>query len=158
MEKEWREILKLLPKFAPHHILVQEYCEQFGVSPLRIRAKKFLRLLTELDALYQAGRFKYRKIVYEISHPGIVEALKTVCNRHFDDPLENHNYLKKVMIGIAKEEEKKRSLEREKALKAKERQLMMRDRDQITDEQEPVPAGRETVRAQIQALYQRIGK
>jgi len=122
-EAEWREIIALLPAFGPHSRLAFEYCEKFGVTPLRIRTKKLLRLLGEVAALFRGERFAYNRKEYRISGAGIAEALKTVCNKHFDRPLENHNYLKKVMISISEREARERSIRQERELRKREELL-----------------------------------
>jgi len=57
----------------------------------------------------------------QISKDGIVSSLKTLCNKKLD--LENHNYLIKVMIGVADQEGEKRSQQEEQALRKKEEGL-----------------------------------
>lgn len=120
MDEEWREIIHLLPSFQGQSRLVLEYVEKFGVTPLRLKSKKILRLLKEVSHLFSSGRFKYRKREYEVSYAGIVEALVVVNNKHFEQPLENHNYLKRVMISIAEREAKERSIRLEQELRKKE--------------------------------------
>ena len=103
---ELRDIINLLPRFQGYGKLAFEYCELFGVTPLRVKTKKLLRLLQEVSALFGSEIFHFQRKEYLISMAGITEALRTVCNKHFERPLENHNYLKKVMIGIAERERK----------------------------------------------------
>lgn len=103
---DWRAIINLLPVFGPSSQLVFEYCELFGVTPLQVKAKKLLRLLDWMARLFKHKKFKFQKREYAISETGLREALAVVCNRHFETPLTEHNYLKKVMIGIAEKERK----------------------------------------------------
>jgi hypothetical protein len=124
MDAEWIEIIKLLPDFGSHGRLVFEYLELFGVSPVRLKSKKILRLLKQVKTLFESGEFSYRKSRYRISKPGIIEALGITCNKNFATPLEDHNYLKKVMITIAEKEEREKSIESEKALRNKEERLI----------------------------------
>lgn len=119
-EDDWREIIRLLPAFGTNGRLVFEYCELFGVTPLRVKAKKLFRLLNWMARLFEEKKFTFQKREYSISGSGIQEALSIVCNRHFDTPLTEHNYLKKVMIGIAERETKERNIKREKELRRKE--------------------------------------
>ena len=150
-DAEWRDIIALLPGFGVHSRLAFEYCERFGVTPLRIRTRKLLRLLREVSALFQSERFSFQKRTYAISRPGIVEALKVVCNKHFEQPLENHNYLKKVMIGIAEREAKEQGLRREKELRRKEAAIMagVREESGITADEYKRRAGIESLAAMV---------
>jgi len=100
-DSELRDIIGLLPRFEGHGKLVFEYCELFGVTPIRSKTKKLLRLLQEVSALYQSEAFLYQKKRYKVSKRGIMESLITVCNKEFSGPLQNHNYLKRVMIDVA---------------------------------------------------------
>lgn len=105
-DDDWRAIINLLPAFGPNAQLVFEYCELFGVTPLRVKAKKLLRLLDWMARLFAYKKFKFQKKEYSISEAGLREALSVVCNRHFETPLTEHNYLKKVMVGISERERK----------------------------------------------------
>jgi len=151
-EAEWHDIISLIPEFGPYSKLAMEYCELFGVTPLRIKSKKLLRLLNEVAALFRNESFKFQKKQYRISRAGIAEALRIVCNKHFEQPLENHNYLKKVMIGIAEREQKQESIRREKELRRKEERIMAGAREEgITLEEYKKRKG-------IQSLAEMIGK
>ena len=123
MDSEWRDIISLLPTFGGHGKLVFEYVEKFGVNPLRVKSKKILRLLTEMSGLLRAGEFIYQKRKYSASKGVVIEAIKVVNNKHFENPLENHNYLKKVMISLSDEEAKEESKRAERELRLKEDRL-----------------------------------
>ena len=114
------EIVKMQADFAPHSRLVFEYAEMFDTTR-PVKAAKLLRILQEVHGIWTSGKFSYRKNPYQISRDGIVNALKVVCNKKLD--LENHNYLIKVMIGVAEQEGEKRKIADEEALKKKERGL-----------------------------------
>jgi len=116
------EVIKMQSDFAPHSRLVFEYSELFWTTR-GLKAAKLLRILTEVRDIWTGEKFAFQKRAYEISKAGIVQALKTVCNKRFEVPLENHNYLKKVMISVAEEEARKKSAEVEKTLKEKEARL-----------------------------------
>lgn len=105
-EGEWISIIRLLPVFGKDSRLVFEYVELFGISPLRMKGKKILRLLREVTKLFEVGKFSYQKKEYSVSRAGIMEGLSVVCNKSFTAPLEGHNYLKKVLIGISEREQK----------------------------------------------------
>jgi len=127
LDAEWLEIISdVMPTFGGHAKLAFEYVENFGVNPLRMRSKKILRLLREISKLFASGRYNYHKKTYLISKAGVVEALGVVNNKHFDNPIENHNYLKKVMIGISEREGKEASRERDRVLRDKEAGIMGR--------------------------------
>ena len=146
-ESEWRDIISLIPEFGPYSRLAMEYCELFGVTPFRIKTKKLLRLLREVAALFKNKSFSFNKRHYHISRQGIAEALRTVCNKHFETPLENHNYLKKVMIGISEREAREESIRREKELRRKEERVMagVREEGGITLEEYKRRAGIESM-------------
>ena len=120
MNEEWRQIIKLLPTFGKHGKLVFEYLENFSLNPLKAKSKKVLRLLTDMAKLFENEQFNMRKTTHKISRMGIIEGLTIVNNKHFSSPIENHNYLKKVMLRISEREEKEKSIESEKRLREKE--------------------------------------
>ncbi|RLB13537.1 MAG: hypothetical protein DRG82_15530 [Deltaproteobacteria bacterium] len=151
-EAEWYDIISLIPEFGPYSKLVMEYCELFGVTPLRIKSKKLLRLLREAAVLFRNESFKFHKRQYRISRTGIAEALRTVCNKHFETPLENHNYLKKVMIGISEREQREEGIRREKELRRKEASIMAGVRE------ESITADEYKRRAGIESLAAMVGK
>jgi len=123
MDAEWREIIGLLPSFGGHGKLVFEYVEKFGVNPLRIKSKKILRLLTDMSKLFRSGEFVYKRRKYSASNVVVIEAIKVVNNKHFAEPIENHNYLKRVMISLAEEASREESKRGEKRLREKEHLL-----------------------------------
>jgi len=86
-EGEWADIIRLLPCFEGHGRLVFEYVELFGVTPLKLKIKKILRLLQEVAKLFETSRFLFQKKEYKVSKPGIVEGLRAVCNKGFQEPL-----------------------------------------------------------------------
>lgn len=120
MDQEWREILLMQPKFGEHARLVFEYCELFGVNPLAVKTKKLLRLLKDVSIFFESKRFSYQKREYEVSIPVVVTALRTVCNKHFEQPLENQNYLKRVMMTLAEREQKAAMDAADRAQRARE--------------------------------------
>ena len=61
-----------------------------------------LRLFGEMAHLFQYGTFQFEKKRYTISQAGVLEALKMMNNQSIKTPLTNHNYLKKIMISIAR--------------------------------------------------------
>lgn len=111
------QVIQMQPEFAQHSKLVFEYAELFDtIRP--VKAAKLLRILTEVLDIWKAGQFVFQKRFYRISKEGMAQALKTVCNKNLVS-LDNHNYLKKVMVTVAEEE----AVKLEKALKEKEARI-----------------------------------
>lgn len=123
MDEELRDIIGLLPKFGGYQKLAMEYVELFGVTPLRIKTKKTLRLLTQVATFLEKEEFDFERKTCRISKRGVAEALNLTCNKHFDGPLRNHNYLKTVMKSISEREQRERSVEGEKQLRKKEERI-----------------------------------
>lgn len=102
MDAELREILtEVVSVFGLHAKLVFEYVEKFNTNPIRMKSRKILRLMSEISKLFSSGRFSYQKKAYSISKKGVLASLSVVNNKYFESPLENYNYLKKVMIQAA---------------------------------------------------------
>lgn len=121
MDENWRAVIQLLPVFGIHGKLVWEYIEKFGVTPVTIKAAKIRRLLEEMARLFESKEFRYQKKKYEVSLAGIVDGLRRVCSKNFPMPIENHNYLKKVLIGTTESEQKEQTAKREAYLRGRER-------------------------------------
>ena len=139
MDADLLAIIKMQPVFGRHHNLVWAYCELFGIAPLKTRRKKLRLLLEELKTLFQAGEFPYQKKRYPISQAGIAEALNIAAKKNFTAPLENHNYLKKIMITIAEREGKGAGIAAEKDLRQREARLQAGDREELGTDFKPVP-------------------
>jgi hypothetical protein len=120
LEEDLLAIIKMQAVFGKYAHLVWAYTELFGIRPMRSRAKKIRVLQEEMKILFQAEAFAYNRRTYRISIQGIAEALNIIVHRHFDDPLENHNYLKKIMITIAEREAREAGRTAEQGLKRKE--------------------------------------
>lgn len=153
-ESDLHAIISMMPLFGKHAHLVSGYCMLFGISPLKIKAKKFRLLLAEMKNLIEQERFTYRKKVYRISAAGIVRALDITVKKNFDSCLENHNYLKKVMIGIAEEEAREAGKQAEKGLRAREERLREGKREEPGHR---TPDGDEANRKRVQDLLKGIG-
>jgi len=107
MEEDLRFVFQALPSFGTRYShLVMGYCQLFGVTPFTIKSKKLRLLIDEMKRLFESQKFSYQKKTYAISHAGIGEALDVMIKRHWNEPLDGHNYLKKVMITISEREEK----------------------------------------------------
>lgn len=152
-ESDLHAIIRLMPLFGKQAHLVMGYCMLFGISPLKLKAKKLRLLLEEMRILFEQERFTYQKKIYRISAAGIVRALDVVVKKNFSEHLENHNYLKKVMIGIAEEESKEAGKAAEKDLKAREGRLRegRREEEGRTEESDRVN------RQRVQNLIKGIG-
>lgn len=134
-------VIRMQADFAPQSKLVFEYAELFETTR-PVKEAKLLRILSEVREMWASGRFAMNKRVYSISKEGITAALKTVCNKKFAVPLENHNYLKKVMVTISETEATKRSVADERALKERENRLRATSRPvDPEDEASPAPIG-----------------
>ena len=121
MDDDWRSIITLLPMFGVHGKLVFEYVEKFGIKLLSIKSSKVLRLLRQMGKLFATEAFQWQSNTKSVSKSGIIEALEIVVNKNFDVPLENHNYLKKVMVGISEREGKEKSVRAEREMRKKEK-------------------------------------
>ncbi len=154
MEKDLHAIIRMMPLFGRHAHLVSGYCMLFGISPLKIKAKKFRLLLEEMKTLFEKEQFTYQKRTYRISAAGIVRALDVTVKKNFTEHLENHNYLKKVMIGIAEEEAKAAGRVQEKDLRAREERLREGRRG---EEESQDPARIEANIARVKGLIETIG-
>lgn len=120
-ESDLRYIISVLPAFGERYRgLVLCYAQLFGISPMALKTKKIRLLLEDMKRLFDAQAFSYQKKTYKISHAGIGQALDVLVKKHWPEPLENHNYLKKVMIGIAEQEEKEASRAHDAAVRQRE--------------------------------------
>lgn len=136
MDTDLLACIRMLNTFTPHANLVAAYTELFGITPLKTKRKKWRLLLEEMKRLFDSEQFSYDRIVYSISRAGIAEALNLVVRKNWTSKLENHNYLKKIMIGISEREGKAAGKEADSALRKKEARLMSGNRDAGTY---PVP-------------------
>lgn len=117
------EIISLGRFFVPKQQLFFEYALlRIGTRNLANSEMKLARILEELKALWETGRFSYKHKIYTISRDGIAEALKATCGRDLRGPLPNNNYLKSVMVQIAVKEAEEAGRVREKELMDRERQ------------------------------------
>jgi len=141
LDQDLRAIIAMSDAFGRHRALVWAYAELFGVTPMRAKAKKLRLILAEMKALFDAGSFAYRKQRYQISADGVAEALNLVVHRHFADGLDSHNYLKKIMIGIADREARESGKQAERDLRGREGRLMAgrRDTDGSPGAPRPIP-------------------
>ena len=142
MDADLMACIKMLPTYGPHANLVMAYTELFGLRPLKAKRKKWRLLLEEMKRLFDSESFVYNRRRYDIARAGIAEALSVVVHRHWTDHLENHNYLKKIMIGIAEQEGKAAGKQAEQDLKKKEARLMAGKRDE-SPSLDPSRQGRE---------------
>ncbi|MBI5588744.1 MAG: hypothetical protein HY889_10340 [Deltaproteobacteria bacterium] len=134
-------IIRMQADFAPQGKLVFEYAELFETTR-PVKEAKLLRILSEVREMWTSGKFALNKRVHVISKEGLAAALKTVCNKRFEVPLENHNYLKKVMVTVSETEAAKRSVADERALKEREDRLRATSRPvDPKDDTAPAPIG-----------------
>ncbi len=145
-ENDITAIIRMVPAFGQNANLVWAYVDLFGISPLGKKAKKARHLFGEMKALFDTEEFSYNKKRYKISRAGICEALNTVVKRNFETPLDSHNYLKRVMIGISEREFSEAGREAEKELRRKEEKLMSGERPLS---QEEIEANKKRLREMI---------
>lgn len=122
-EGDLMAIIRMQPLFGRHANLIWAYIELFGITPMKARVKKIRTLLEDMRALCEAEEFSYRKKRYRISRDGVIEALNIVVRRNFECPLNNHNYLKTVMIPISDREGAAAGKKAEEDLREKEARL-----------------------------------
>lgn len=149
-EADWLEIIRILPELGAHGRLAWEYVELFGARPIRMKPAKILRRLQEVARLLREERFMYRKKTYPISRAGILEALKEVCNRTFEEPLTNDNYLKAVMVSVSDRERKEGRDRQDREQREREARKApgIRERpEEDTGNDAPLPAGEVSRRA-----------
>jgi len=119
-DEDLMAIIKLVPVFGKHSSLVWAYAELFGATIHKTKVKKFRLLLEQMASLFRTGAFRYQKKSYKISTDGIAEALNITVQRDFQTRLENHNYLKKIMISLAGNEQKEAGKQAERKLRKSE--------------------------------------
>ncbi len=165
--KDLEFVIAALPSFSTRYShLVMGYAQLFGVTPMHLKAKKLRLIIEEMKKLFDAQSFTWQKKLYPISHAGIAEALDICIKKNFSEHLENHNYLKKVMVGISEREGKNQSRAAEKDLRQSESNATARGmhRSSQKDSTERYPdgdaedAGIERITPeQAQSNLQRVG-
>lgn len=137
LDSDLYAIIKMQPVFGKHANLVWAYVELFGIRPMKGHTKKIRILLEEMKGLFESEAFSYQKKKYAISRSGIAEALNIVVHRHFTDRLESHNYLKKIMIGIAEREERESGRQAERDLRKREDRMRYPYREEQVEANSP---------------------
>lgn len=120
MDKDLRFVFEALPSFGRHSSLVMGYACLFGVTPFAYKAAKLRGIIEEMKRLFDGQAFSYQKKTYAITLAGIAEALDICLKKNFEQHLENHNYLKRVMMDISAREGKNQSRATEKDLRERE--------------------------------------
>ena len=125
MSKDLNAVFNIItsPVITKYSNAVMCYVCLFEVTPFHLKAPKFRRIMEEMKKLFDAEAFSFQKKTYPITHSGIVEALDICIKKHFEQTLENHNYLKKVMVGISEREGKGKSKQDEKDLRVREENI-----------------------------------
>lgn len=157
LESDLNAIMRTMSAFGVHGHLVMAYCYLFGVSPLKLKAKKYRLLLEEMKRLFDAEAFSFERRKYDISRQGIAEALDIVVKREFTRTLNNHNYLKTIMVSIAERERTAKSKQAERDLREKERRTLSGSRDGKQEDYCPTENLPADVRAGIEGLKKRLG-
>lgn len=125
-EGELREYLELLAGFGPLRSTVEAYLDLFRAAPgAAMRVPTRLRLVRELRRVWDDKRFTFARHLHHVSQAQIGEALtKTVRAMQGQTGVVNHNYLKKVLLGLLSQDqrqEKRLESKAEQALEAKRR-------------------------------------
>ncbi len=95
-----RELLAEVTALGERGGLVLEYVQAFRAAPgASISPAKQLRLVRDLRALIESGRFLFDGAEYAVSLEIIDEALREVCNRSLII-LRNHHYFYRVLLGL----------------------------------------------------------
>jgi len=139
IDSDLHAIIMMQPVFGQYSNLAWAYVELFGVLPMSRHAAKIRSILEFLKMVFLAEAFTFNKKRYRISHAGIAEALNITVLKNFSGRLENHNYLKKVMIGISEKEERESGIQAERDLRKKEDALMSGSRYPEAEETVQVP-------------------
>lgn len=93
------EMVELAAFFGPLWSLAVEYSDCFRLERWgSVTLKKRLRILNELRKLVNDNEFDFGGRRYRTERGKIVEAIRVVVNRE-KFGFDNHNYLKKVLIG-----------------------------------------------------------
>ena len=142
-DENLKAILAINPTFGKDAPLVWAYVELFGVVPFRLKARKLRVLTNDMKRLWELGQFAFEKKNYTITRRGIADALHATVLHPFSTHLTNHNYLKKIMIGIA---------ETEGAEAGKKAERDLYDREADLRRRSPIPTDEES-----QANLRRVG-
>ena len=108
--------------------------------------------MSEVSKLFSSGRFSYRKRAYGISRQGVPASLSVVNNKNFESPLENHNYLKKVMIQAAERELKEKRDAQDRDLRKRE------SRGRFSDDEFSIGEFARQTNRDVGALAEMIGR
>jgi hypothetical protein len=156
ISKDLEFVIKALPSFGTRYShLVMGYAQLFGVTPFHLKAKKLRLIIEEMKKLFDAQSFTWQKKTYAISHAGIAEALDICIKKNFSEHLENHNYLKKVMVGISEREGKEGSRRAEKDLRKKELDSGLRRND--SEEEVPLRITPEQAQKNLEKVRDILG-
>ena len=154
--KDLEFVIAALPSFGTRYAhLVMGYAQLFGVTPMHLKAKKLRLIIEEMKKLFDAQSFTWQKKTYAISHAGIAEALDICIKKNFSEHLENHNYLKKVMVGISEREGKEGSRRAEKDLRKKELDSGLRRND--SEEEVPLRITPEQAQKNLEKVRDILG-
>jgi len=97
----FRERNDLAAKLGKAWWIANEYVDCFRRQRAgRISLKKRARILREVVKLWESGVFEFDGKRYRAGQGAILAGFQAVCNRDMTG-LENHNYLKRVLMGGA---------------------------------------------------------
>lgn len=132
-DTEWREVLELSHRFGPYSKLIFEYADSFRAKPGRsMPLKKQIRILQEVLAMYEKETFSFQRSQYAVTKVHIIEGIRRVCDRELTN-LQNHNYLKKILLGLLEKDRNKKEAQ-EETRKEIEKQYPYRQRKEVNEE------------------------
>jgi len=154
------ELARAAAEFGETWPPVEAYLERFRSPAGRLTVKRRLAALEELRDMWRRGRCRFRGKEIAVGRTVLQEALVQVGAREDLRGLSNHNYLKKVLAGLAEKEAARREATRETFRRlgrrepvpdwerelARLNQALLRERD---------PARREALQAEMRALLER---
>lgn len=115
--QETEALARAAALFGADWEMVSEYVDAFRQRrDAALALKKRLRLLREVWEIWRSGQFDYDGAGYQVGKDEIRAALAQVNNRELQG-LKNHNYLKQILKGAAREYSRRSEaarLEREK--------------------------------------------
>lgn len=113
-DARWREMMQVVASLpAPLPSTVLGYLALFRPGKTALSVKKALRLTRELSALVAQGHIQVQGQVARPCHPRMwAAAMEQMVERRgtLTLPLKNHNYLRRIVWGVADETDRQREM------------------------------------------------